>query len=1084
MRNHSAGQESNTLSGAGGAETDAEFFAFQLAPVGSINVSGLTFDLSGVSGIEQADLTGAELLVDANGDGNIAPGETTAVGGAGAVSIDSAAGTITFSAAFEVFDSTNYILRADLNGLAPGETFSISLPVANITSDASNAGGCAFSVAHSVSGSLVLSDHSGGQESDKFVTAGSLDGAELFALQLTPSLENASIGQIVFDLTSISGIVAGDLGNVKLWRDTGVTGGDVDGSDTQLGGAGAVSVNGSTGTITFTDPFVVSASANYILQADVGDLAFTDAMTVSLTAGNITATGVTTEAVIAPSGSAANLRHSLGSNFTDVTAVAGLGGISNGYGVAWGDYNNDGFVDLTVAGNNQVYTNDGDGTFSAGPAIANSIRGNHWADFDNDGDLDFAASLDMYLSRNNDGETFTLQNNAGIGLTPLNNLGDVAWIDYNQDGLLDMWAPNGSSPYAYMFRNDGDGTFTAVEGDTIGLSADTNGETTIAADYDGDGCTDILYRGSSVYLWRNDGDGTFTNTTAVAGISLAGAGGGYNGTAFGDFDNDGDLDLYGGQAGSNKLYRNDGDGTFTDITVDAGVAGTALTTKGVAWGDYDNDGDLDLYVSQEGGANQFFNNNGDGTFTDAAGELGLNDSSNSYGAVWADYDLDGDVDLFVGNAGGASKLYRNNLDDSNYLKVKVTGAGTGASPADGTGARIELYDATGNNLLEIREVYGGEGMGSHSPRIQHFGLDPAWGESTGNYTIKAVFTSGETIIRSGVVPADCTITIGAETLQQTTNLNEVNHVPTIEDQSLGPIDENLANSTVVGIPAAFEPDAGDSLTWSITAGNTGSAFAIDVDTGEITVNNSSALDFETTTTFNLTVQVEDTGAFVGTAIVTIELNDLSDDPAFVRTEDARDTQYSYDMNAEPESRGPICPTVSPVLPGISDGIVPGPSPPTGQANPMLMLFAPGSIVPDEAAGEIEGAPGAVKKASTTPPQDAPNEFEDAREVTGEDRAVSSNGQWPVDTIRMVRSSGQGRRRPHRQGVQKDTDLETEPGRFRRRPTVSIVTGMVAASLAAYVGWLFWRGMRTIGFLSTMPPVSQRSKASSGSALEI
>ena len=458
--------------------------------------------------------------------------------------------------------------------------------------------------------------------------------------------------------------------------------------------------------------------------------------------------------------------------FPEISGSAGLGSVTGTYGVAWGDYDNDGYPDLYVSGDNDLYKNDGDGTFSAGPALTGNGRGTHWGDYDNDGNLDFMATVDANLSKNNGDNTFTLQNNATVGLTTINNLGDVAWIDYNRDGFLDIWTPNGSSPYAYMYRSDGDGTFTGIAGSTLGLAADTNGESTVVADFDGDGDTDILYRAGSVYLWQNDGDGTFTNITATAGISLTGNGGGYNGTAFGDYDNDGDLDFYGGQDGANKLYRNEGDGTFSDVTTSAGVAGSSLNTTGVSWGDYDNDGDIDLYVAHSNGANQLFRNNGDGTFTDVSSLYGVNDAAASGGTVWADFDLDGDLDLFVANNSSASKLFRNNLNDTGYLKVKVTGLGSGFSPKDGTGSLVELYDSSGTTLLAVREVFGSEGYGSHSPRIQHFGLAGGWGGGGGTYTVKVTFTSGNTVTQSNVVPTSESIVIGSTTLDNTIEIAE------------------------------------------------------------------------------------------------------------------------------------------------------------------------------------------------------------------------------------------------------------------------------------------------------------------------
>ena len=457
--------------------------------------------------------------------------------------------------------------------------------------------------------------------------------------------------------------------------------------------------------------------------------------------------------------------------FIDITSDAGLSGISGSYAVSWGDFHNDGYPDLWVGGDDVLYSNDRDGTFSPGPSLSGGGRAGHWGDYNNDGNLDFFASNDIHLHLNNGDSTFTLQNNGAAGLTGPTNLGDVGWIDYNEDGLLDIWAPDGYQGN-YIFHNDGDSTFTARGPDSLGLTPSSNGETTLMGDYDGDGHTDILYRSTAVQLWKSNGDGTFTNTTSGAGISLSGTSGGYNGTAWGDYNNDGDLDLYGGQGGSNKLYENNGDGTFTDVTSSAGVAGPSATTRGVSWGDYDNDGDLDLYVAHSDGANNLFHNNGDGTFTDKAFLLGLDYGSGSYGATWADFDLDGDLDLFLGNSSSSSRLYRNELTSTEYLKVKVTGLGAEAAPVDGTGSQVELWDSTGTVLHAVREVSGGEGMGSHTPHIVHFGLASSWGGSTGKYQVKVRLTSGRVASRYGVAPSSESITVGPTTLDQTIEVVE------------------------------------------------------------------------------------------------------------------------------------------------------------------------------------------------------------------------------------------------------------------------------------------------------------------------
>ncbi len=188
-------------------------------------------------------------------------------------------------------------------------------------------------------------------------------------------------------------------------------------------------------------------------------------------------------------------------------------------------------------------------------------------------------------------------------------------------------------------------------------------------DYDNDGDIDLyvgigLLANTPSRLFLNNGNGTFTDVTHLANVenyerSSEGAG-------FGDYDNDGDIDLYvvnwGGQ--ENVLYRNNGDGTFTDVSADAGVNASSDGLSGT-FADYDNDGDLDLCVANYGVPNLLYRNNGDGTFTDVAEEASVADSGRSFFHQFADYDNDGDMDLYVINgivSPAPDALYRNNGD--------------------------------------------------------------------------------------------------------------------------------------------------------------------------------------------------------------------------------------------------------------------------------------------------------------------------------------------------------------------------------------------------------------------------------------
>ena len=246
-----------------------------------------------------------------------------------------------------------------------------------------------------------------------------------------------------------------------------------------------------------------------------------------------------------------------------------------------------------------------------------------------------------------------------LGLDTFDLSGGAIIDDFDNDDYLDIvistWDTEGQ---IRIFRNNQDGTFTerTMEAGLIGLYGGLN---MVQADYDNDGDTDILVlRGAWIEdegqhpnsLLRNNGDGTFTDVTFETGLGAAHY---PSGTAsWGDYDNDGNLDLYIGNESSKairapcQLFRNNGDGTFTDLAVKAGVRNYRFS-KSAIWGDYDSDGWLDLYVSNYKGGNRLYHNNGDGTFTNVARKLKVDLPEVSFPAWFWDFDNDGTLDLYV-----------------------------------------------------------------------------------------------------------------------------------------------------------------------------------------------------------------------------------------------------------------------------------------------------------------------------------------------------------------------------------------------------------------------------------------------------
>ena len=371
--------------------------------------------------------------------------------------------------------------------------------------------------------------------------------------------------------------------------------------------------------------------------------------------------------------------------FTDI--AAGLTGVSTSAAV-WGDYDNDGDLDLALTGDtgveviSRIYHNNRDGTFTdinAGlPGVYRSSVA--WGDYDGDGDLDLLLSggtnpgLATRVYRNDGGAFHDI--NAGLqGLW----LGSVAWGDYDNDGDLDILltgATGGGSAFSVVYRNDGGGVFSDIGAGLPGVrySAAAWG------DYDNDGDLDILLAGNTTEgapiasIYRNDG-GAFNDINAgLPGVR-------YASVAWGDYDNDGHLDFalmgWDGVNGYLRVYHNNGDGMFTDAN--AGLPGWDGGT--VAWGDYDNDGDLDLLLSGERESSGtwlprsclVYRNDGGGSF--AAIDQGLMAVVNG-GAAWGDYDNDGDLDvLLTGDAGSESisRIYRSDGAPANTSPTAPTG---------------------------------------------------------------------------------------------------------------------------------------------------------------------------------------------------------------------------------------------------------------------------------------------------------------------------------------------------------------------------------------------------------------------------
>ena len=448
--------------------------------------------------------------------------------------------------------------------------------------------------------------------------------------------------------------------------------------------------------------------------------------------------------------------------FRDVTREARifeplLYGIDKMSGQAWGDFNNNGWLDLYLtnpSGPNILYENNGDGTFTISDLTNQVALPDAWSagaifiDYDNDGWLDlYVVNWEAnVLFRNDEGRGFIdVTEEAGVG--DMGNGKTASWGDFNQSGYLDLYVANwacyprcgrpSEGDRDTLYLNNGDGTFTDV---THWLRGNTRGAGFVASfvDYNNNGLLDIYLVNDEFInpignvLWRNDGPGCdgwcFTNVSAEAGADTRLMG---MGLATADFNGNGYLDFYFSNAGPQALLFNQGDGTFVEAAAAAGVNHPG----GIGWAaiplDFDNDGWPDIYLaisdptSREGSMmNPLFHNQGDGTFVNLGATSGAGNMAGTVGIAYADYDRDGWVDFVIGNYREGYFLYRNQMgsqSDHNWLALKLIG--DGPVNRNGVGTKVTVVDSNGRSQLQ--QLIAGASLGAGNALELYYGLGTA-----------------------------------------------------------------------------------------------------------------------------------------------------------------------------------------------------------------------------------------------------------------------------------------------------------------------------------------------------------------------
>lgn len=425
--------------------------------------------------------------------------------------------------------------------------------------------------------------------------------------------------------------------------------------------------------------------------------------------------------------------------FTNVSESAGFANLSGlGATASWADYDSDGYQDLIISYTHRrtddfllLFNNNKDGSFSKVELNTEmreqKIASTSWADYNNDELLDLAAGTirsgapPVLYQNLGDGTFQGVSEQSGITVEN-GSLRHSLWVDYNNDGFVDLFQVN--TGISNLYKNNGDGTFSEVSKE-VGLGEFSGTQTAVWFDFNNDGFMDV-FRGNREIrrfsakgtnrLFANMGGEKFVDVTQKAGLEGDNS---WNtvSACTGDFNNDGFTDLYIGNIASerNALYRNNGDGTFSDIT-EKTATGDIGDARTCAFIDVNSDGLIDLFTTNHLNPTKFFVNLGNESFEDLAPDMGIDKPIDVFSATWGDYDNNGTLDVFLnGHLGEA--LMKNSGNNFNNLILKLHGDGETVNKS-AIGAKVVVNGSE----IQVREVSGGRGLCEQDMLPLHFGV--------------------------------------------------------------------------------------------------------------------------------------------------------------------------------------------------------------------------------------------------------------------------------------------------------------------------------------------------------------------------